>query len=87
MKDYVLRQREFKARMYAAGYRQRQTWVFQDDHSDEIQRKMDKRFFILKLDDLMVSLSDTKKARIFSQIIHEVETRIKCYGQDEIVLR
>jgi hypothetical protein len=67
------KQHEFKARMYAAGYKQKQVWVLRDP--GKRPAKTGRLDFIRKLDELTADWSPAKLSRVFGEIISLLRER------------
>ena len=63
--------RAFKAKMYAAGYKQKQIWV--PRQLGEKNGKITRNDFIRKLDELTADLSNKKQSDLFKELIRIIE--------------
>lgn len=80
-KTNVERQREFKARMYAAGYKQVQVWTPRE--SEEEASRMDKNKFLKRLDELTAGLSKRRQEGLYAELIKYLETRREGSAQEK----
>jgi hypothetical protein len=68
---------EFRERMYAAGYKQKQIWVLRRPEDNEKPVKMDRNAFIRKLDELTADMSKARLSKLFIELINLVETKME----------
>jgi hypothetical protein len=73
------KQRAFRERMYAAGYKQVQIWVLRK--VDGKKRQFDRNGFLRKLDELTAGWSRSRLAKLFSELIKITEKRKEEAGQ------
>ena len=67
-------QQRFKARMYAAGFRQKQVWIRQD--TGKRPAKMDMRSFTARMEKLTANWGDTDNlAQMFGLLVKITEAR------------
>jgi hypothetical protein len=67
------RQRNFKARMYAAGYKQVQTWAPRNPEANT--SKMGRDRFLKQIDELMKGLNKSRQAMLYAELIRYLEFR------------
>jgi hypothetical protein len=66
-------QAAFKARMYAAGYKQKQVWVLRDDPGPESRGAMDRNGFIRKVDELTAGWGKAKLSKLFRKLVETIK--------------
>jgi hypothetical protein len=69
----VEKQREYKARLYAAGYKQVQLWVLRD--GDKRPVKMDRKAFMHKVDELTAGWKKRELSGLFVELIQIIGKR------------
>jgi hypothetical protein len=62
------KQKAFRERMYAAGYKGKLVWVPRDPGGKE-KPKMDKGTFIRRVDELIAALSPTRQSKVLKETI------------------
>jgi DNA transposition AAA+ family ATPase len=67
------RQAAFKARMYAAGYKQKQVWVLREDPAPCGGAVTDRNGFIRKLDELTAGWDKAKQSKLFEKLVKTIE--------------
>ena len=68
-------QSAYKARMYAAGFKQKMVWVPRDN--DEKESTLDRGAFIRKLDELTADWSAAKLSKLFGDLLKIVKAKAK----------
>jgi hypothetical protein len=66
-------QAAFKARMYAAGYKQKQIWVLREEPGPESSGAMDRNGFIRKMDELTAGWGKAKLSKLFRKLAETIE--------------
>jgi hypothetical protein len=69
------KQEAYRNRMYAAGYKQIRLWVPRKSESKTI--KMDRKSFILKLEELTAGWSRTKLSNTFTELLNIIKKKNK----------
>jgi hypothetical protein len=69
------RQAVFKAKMYAAGYKQKQVWVPREDTGPDGGETMDRNGFIRKLDELTAGWSGAKLSELYKELVLRAESK------------
>jgi hypothetical protein len=71
------KQRAYKERLYAAGYKQVQVWVLRKDTPERVDRTR----FIRELDGLAVRLTGAERKRLYKDLLEIIQARKEGRGK------
>ena len=69
------KQEAYRDRMYAAGYKQKRIWVPRE--SEETPVKLERKAFILKLDELTAGWGKARLSKFLAEVLKIIKQNIK----------